>query len=113
MNETVLKLDIYVYTLSVQKVSRILNFRGLRIFDFKFFGSIMLVPIPLTYADKLAILNVHFNFDSYFARTCFVSSTIFAYFKKLIKESVSNFRGRTVNKEYYPQVVRNLREAIL
>ena len=40
------------YTWSVQKVSRILNFRGLRIFDFRFFGGVMLVLISLIYAEK-------------------------------------------------------------
>ena len=61
---------------------------------------------------SLAILNVQLIFDSYFASTCFGSSSIFAYSKKCIKEFVSNFQGGTVNKEYYLQVMRNLREAI-
>ena len=59
-----------------------------------------------------AILNVRLIFYSYFAWTCFGSSSIFAYFKKWIKETVSNFQRGTVNKEHYLQVMRNLREAI-
>ena len=39
-------------TRCVQKVSRILNFRGLRIFDFRFFCGVMLVLMSLIYADK-------------------------------------------------------------
>ena len=57
-----------------------------------------------------AILNVQLIFDSYFAWTCFGSSSIFS--KKWIKESVSNFQGGAVNKEYYLQVMRDLREEI-
>ena len=59
-----------------------------------------------------AILNVRFIFDSYFASTYFGSSSVFAYSKKYIKQSVSNFQGGTVNEEYYLQVMQNLREAI-
>ena len=59
-----------------------------------------------------AVLNVQLIFNSYFAWTCFGSSSIFAYSKKWIKVSVSNIQCGTVNKEYYPQVMRNLREAI-
>ena len=137
----------------------------------------MLVLMSLTYAHKLGRLNVQLIFDSCFVWMCFGSSSIFAYSKKWIKESVSNFvwktklsawthsecwlwhmvkltwtlarhsgsprpkkarqvrsnvkvllrvfsdcrgvvhleflpQGRTVNKEYYLQVIRNLREAI-
>ena len=42
-----------------------------------------------------AILNVQLFFDSCFACTCFASSSIFAYSKKWIKESVSNFLWKT------------------
>ena len=42
-----------------------------------------------------AILNVQLVFDSCFACTCFGSSSIFAYSKKWIKESVSNFVWKT------------------
>ena len=42
-----------------------------------------------------AILNVQLIFDSCFACTCFGSSSIFAYSKKWIKESVSNFVWKT------------------
>ena len=59
-----------------------------------------------------AILNVQLILDSYFVWTCFGSSSIFACSKKWIKESVSNFQGGTVNKEYYLQVMRDLSEAI-
>ena len=41
-----------LYTRYVQKVSRILNFRGLRIFDFRFFYGVMLVVMFLIYANK-------------------------------------------------------------
>ena len=57
-----------------------------------------------------AILNVQSIFDSYFAWTCFESSSIFDYSKKWIEESVLNFQGGTVNKEL--QIERNLREEI-
>ena len=59
-----------------------------------------------------AILNAQLIFDSYFAWTCFDSSSIFACSKKWIEESVSKFQGGTVNKEYYLHVMRNLRETI-
>ena len=42
-----------------------------------------------------AIMNVQLIFDSCFACTCFGSSSIFAYSKKWIKESVSNFVWKT------------------
>ena len=44
-----------------------------------------------------AILNVQLIFDSGFACTCFGSSSIFAYSKKWIKESVSNFVQQWIN----------------
>ena len=61
-------------TWSVQKVLRILNFRGLRIFDFRFFG----VMLVLIYADKFGHFECSVNFYSYFVWTCFDSSSIFA-----------------------------------
>jgi len=60
-----------------------------------------------------AILNVQFIFESCFARTCFGSSLIFVHSKKWIKQSISNFHGGTVNKQYYLQVMRNFGEAVL
>ena len=50
------------YTRSVQKVSRILNFRGLRTFDFRFFCGVMLVLMSLTYADKFGHFECSVNF---------------------------------------------------
>ena len=78
-------------TWSVQKVSRILNFRWLRIFDFRFFLVLYWYSGPSLMLTSSAILNVQLIFDSCFAWTCFGSSSIFAYSKKRIKKSVSNF----------------------
>ena len=64
----------------VQKVSRILNFRGLRIFDFIFFVALSWYSCPSLIQTSSAILNVQFIFDSYFAWMCFGSSSIFAFF---------------------------------
>ena len=52
---------------------------------------------------RSTIFNVQLIFDSYFAWTCFGKSSIFDYFKKLIKESVSNFRVEC-NKENYLKI---------
>ena len=79
------------YTRSVQKVSRILNFRGLYIFDFRFFVALCWYSCLSLMPTSSAILNVQSIFDSCFACTCFGSFSIFAYSKKWIKESVSNF----------------------
>ena len=49
-------------TRCVQKVSRILNFRGLRIFDFRFFCGVMLVLMFLIYADKYGHFECLVNF---------------------------------------------------
>ena len=85
----------FVNTRSVQKVSRILNFRGLRIFDFRFFVALCWYSCLSLMPTSSAILNVQLIFDSCFACTCFGSSSIFAYSKKWIKESVSNFVWKT------------------
>ena len=50
------------YTWSVQKASRILNLRGLRISDFRFFCGVMLVLTALTYADKFGHFECSVNF---------------------------------------------------
>ena len=55
----------------------------------------MLVLMSLNYADKLGHFECSVNFGSCFAWTCFGSSSIFAYSKKWIKESVSNFVWKT------------------
>ena len=52
----------FVHTRCAQKVSRILNFRGLRIFDFRFFCGIMLVLMFLIYADKYGRFEWSVNF---------------------------------------------------
>jgi len=57
------------------------------------------VGIPILMPTSSTILNVQLIFDSYFAWTYFDSSSIFAYSKKFIKKSVSNFQGGMVNKE--------------
>ena len=49
-------------TRSVQKVLRILNFRGLRIFDLRFFCGVMLILMSLTYADKFGHFECSVNF---------------------------------------------------
>ena len=106
------QIQTYLRTWSVQKVSGILNFCELRIFDFWFFWGVMLVLISLTYADKFSRFECSVNFWQLFCLDVFCSSSIFAYSKKSIEELASKFQGRTVNKEYYPQVMHNLCEAI-
>ena len=62
-------------TWSVQKVPRILNFRGLRLLDFQFFMALFWYSLMPT---SSAISNVQLIFDSYFAWTCVGSYSIFA-----------------------------------
>ena len=62
----------------VQKVSRILNFSGLRIFDFRFFVALCWYSYPSLMPTSSAILNAQLIFDSYFAWTCFGLCSIFA-----------------------------------
>ena len=50
------------YMWSVQKVSLILNFRGLRIFDFRFFCGVVLVIIFFTYEGKFGNFKRSVNF---------------------------------------------------
>ena len=50
------------HTWCVQKVSRNLNFRELRMFDFRFFCGVMLVPISLTCADNFGHVECSVNF---------------------------------------------------
>ena len=165
-------------TWSVQKVSWILNFRGLRIFDFRLFCGVMLVLMSLTYANKLGRFQCSVNFWQLFCLDVFWLVFDFCLFQKMdqricIKFCVKNkikcadaFRmltvaygeatlnslarhsgsprlkkarqvrpnvkvlltvffdcrgvvhheflpqSRIVNKKYYLQVMRNLREAI-
>ena len=94
-------------TWSVQKVSRITYIRFL-----VFLWHYVDTHIPSLMPTSSVILNVQLIFDSYFVWTCFGSSSIFAYSKKWIKKSVSKFHGGTVDKEYYLQVICNLRETI-
>ena len=103
------KPEIERSTWSVQKVSRILNFRGLRVFNFRFFVAVCWYSYPSLIPTTSTILNVHLIFDSCFAWTCFGSSSIFAYSKKWIKESVSKFQGGTVNN--YLEVMRNFHKS--
>ena len=80
-----------------KKVSRSLNFHGLRIVFsiFDFFVALCWYSCFSFMPTSTAILNVQLIFDSCFACTCFGSSSIFAYSKKWIKESVSNFVWKT------------------
>ena len=55
------------YTWSVRKVSRILNSRELRIFDFRFFCGVMLVLISHTCADKFGHFECSINFRQLFS----------------------------------------------
>ena len=55
-------MQTHTCTWAVQKVSPILNFRGLRIFDFRFFYGVMLVLISLAYADKFGHFECSVNF---------------------------------------------------
>ena len=64
-------------TRSVEKVSRILNFRGLPIFDFRFFAALCWYSYPSFMPTNSANLNVQLIFDSYFTWTCFGSTMIF------------------------------------
>ena len=72
---------IDVYTWFVQTVSRILNFRGLRILDFWFFVALCWYSYPSLMQISSNILYVQLIFDSYFTWTYFGSSSIFAYSK--------------------------------
>ena len=62
---------------------------------FVFFVALCLYLYFLFMPTSTAILNVQLIFDSCFACMCFGSSSIFAYSKKWIKESVSNFVWKT------------------
>ena len=54
--------SINQYTRCVQNILRILNCRGLRIFDFRFFCGVVLVLMLLIYADKYAHFECSVNF---------------------------------------------------
>ena len=60
-----------MYTWSVQKVSKILNFRELRIFDLLFFCGVMSVLICLTYTDKFGHFECSVNFWQLFSLDVF------------------------------------------
>ena len=62
---------------------------------FDFFVALCWRSCPSLMLTSSAILNFQLIFDSCFAWTCFGSSSIFAYSKKWIKESVSNFVWKT------------------
>ena len=68
-------------TLSVQKVSRILNY-GLRMFNFWFFCGVMLVLISLTYADKFDHFECSVNFWQLFCSDVFWLVFDFCLFQK-------------------------------
>ena len=79
------------YTWSVQKVSPILSFRGLRIFDFRFFFSIMLVLMSLTYADKIGHFECSVNFWQLFCLDVFWLVFDFCLFQKMDQKICSKF----------------------
>ena len=56
------RFKIAVNTWSVQKVLRILNFHRLRVFDFRFFLSVMFVLKSLNYAGKFGHFERSVNF---------------------------------------------------
>ena len=70
------------------EVCSILNFSGLRIFDFRFFCGVMLVLMFLIYAGKYSHFEFSFNF---WHLLCLHVFWLAFYSKKWIKESVSNF----------------------
>ena len=86
---------LVVCTWSVQKVSPI----WLSIFDFRFLVTLCWYSYLSLMPTSSAILNVQLIFESYFSWTCFGSPSIFAYSKKWIKDSASNFQGGTVNNK--------------
>ena len=82
-------------TWSVQKTSRNLNFRGLRIFNFRFFWGVMLVLMSLTYADKLGHFECSINFWQLFCLDVFWLVFDFCLFQKMDQRFVSNFVWKT------------------
>ena len=72
LNKSFEKISITWY---VQKVSRILNFRGFRILDFQFFVALCWYSYTSFMPTCSSILNVLLIFDSYFAWMCFDSSS--------------------------------------
>ena len=62
---------------------------------FSFFMALCWYSYPLLVATSSVILNVQLIFDSYFAWTCFGSSSVFAYSRKWIKWFLSNFVRKT------------------
>ena len=65
------------------------------VFDFRFFCGVMLVLMFVISADKYGHFECSVNFWHLLTCTSFGSSSIFAYSKKFIKESVSNFVWKT------------------
>ena len=90
------------YTWSVQKVSRILNFRGLRIFDFRFFVALCWYSYLSLMPTSSAIFKVQLIFNSYFAGTCFGSSSIFG------QKQHNNVTATTVFPRFGPSVIFSL-----
>ena len=67
MINCIIKSQLIWSTWSVQKVSRILNFRGLRKFEFRFFVTLCWYSYHSLMSTSSAILNVQLIFNSYFA----------------------------------------------
>ena len=84
-----------ISTWSVQKVSWILNFHGLRILDFPFLCGVILVLLSLTYAEKFSHFECSVNFWQLFYLDMFWLVFDFCLFQKMdqricIKFSVKN-----------------------
>ena len=77
---------------------------------FLIFWGVMLVLISFIYADKFGRFECSVNFWQLVYLDVFWFVFDFCLFQKIHQRS--NFQGWTVNKEYYLQVMRNLREAI-
>ena len=82
--------SVNLYTWFVKKVSRILNFRGIRILDFQIFVALCWYSYPPLMPASSAIFNVQLIFDNYIARTCFGSFSIFA---SLVSGTRKSHRG--------------------
>ena len=84
-----------IHTRSAKKYREIWISAGYVYSIFDFFVALRRYSCFLFMPTSTAILNVQLIFDSCFACTCFGSPSIFAYSKKWIKESVSNFVWKT------------------
>ena len=79
----------------VQNESRILNFRGLRIFDFRFFCGVMLILMFLIYADKYGHLECSVNFWQLVCLHVFRLIFDFCLFQKMDQRICIKLSART------------------